>query len=83
MEERQSKEITLEIDKETYTAFKEYCKESQFDQNEIVEHLMDHFVSDSKSVADQMREGYAEMARLNLEISSEFSDCENEVNMNI
>lgn len=83
MRERQSKEVTLEINVETYKEFKAYCQESRFDQNEIIEHLIDHFIHESKTISEKMRDGYAEMAHLNLEISSEFSDCENEVNMNL
>lgn len=80
MEERQSKELTIEIDIETYEEFEAYCKESRFDRNEILEHLMDHFVEESKSMMEKMRTGYSEMAHLNLEITSEFTDIENEVN---
>lgn len=80
MEERQSKELRIEIDIETYEEFETYCKESRFDRNEILEHLMDNFVEESKSMKEKMRAGYSEMANVNLEITSEFTDIENELN---
>lgn len=80
MEERQMKELTIEIDVGTYEEFQAYCEESQFDRNEILEHLMDHFVEESKTMMNKMKQGYAEMAKLNLEITSEFTNIENEVN---
>ncbi|HLQ74843.1 MAG TPA: hypothetical protein VK107_02250 [Alloiococcus sp.] len=83
MEERQMKELTIEIDIETYEEFQAYCDESRFDRNEILEHLMEHFVEESKAMMKKMKDGYAEMAKLNLEITSEFTDCENEVNIHL
>lgn len=83
MEERQMKELTIEIDIETYEEFQAYCDESRFDRNEILEHLMEHFVEESKVMMKKMKDGYAEMAKLNLEITSEFTDCENEVNIHL
>ncbi|EKU93625.1 Uncharacterised protein [Alloiococcus otitis] len=83
MEEQQSKELTVKVDSGTYNAFQAYCEESSFDQDEIVEHLMDRFVDESRMMINQMRKGYAEMANLNLEIAAEFSECDNEVNINL
>lgn len=83
MRERQSKELTITVDVGTYEEFEAYCRESSFDRDEIIQHLMDHFIEESRMMADQMREGYAEMANLNLEITAEFSECDNEVNINL
>ncbi|SUU80166.1 Uncharacterised protein [Alloiococcus otitis] len=44
---------------------------------------MDRFVDESRMMINQMRKGYAEMANLNLEIAAEFSECDNEVNINL
>lgn len=79
MEERQAKELTVTIDSETYEMFEEYCEESRFDRSEILEHLIDHFIQESRPMMEQMRDGYAEMGKLNLEITSEFTSVENEV----
>lgn len=78
MEQHQSKKMTIEVDQRTYEMFKEYCEETNSDKSDIMEGLMQYFLEESMNTMDAMRKGYAEMASINLEISSEFNDCEDE-----
>jgi len=70
--------MTIEIDQQTYELFKEYCEETDSEKSEIVEDLMQYFLDECMNTMDAMRKGYAEMGSINLEISSEFNNCENE-----
>jgi len=79
MEQHQSKKMTIEINQQTYAQFKEYCEETDSEKSEIMEDLMQYFLKKRMNTMDALRKGYAEMGSINLEISSEFNSCENEV----
>jgi CopG family transcriptional regulator/antitoxin EndoAI len=83
MEEQQGKKMIIELDQAVYEKFEEYCAETNAEKSEIMSELLHYFLKDNMNTMDAMRKGYEEMARINLEICSEFDGCENEVHAHI
>lgn len=83
MEEQQGKKMIIEVDQAIYERFERYCEETNIEKSEVMSELLHYFLRDTMNTMDAMRKGYEEMAHINLEICSEFDECENEVHGHI
>lgn len=79
MMEEKDNLYNIHVNSEIYQLIQNFCEESGFDENELVNGVLQHFLKESLNIIDTMRKGYAEMAHINLDISSEFEICEEEV----
>lgn len=70
-----TRSYSVAISAEKVQRMKRVCKEVSLAQTKLASIAIDKFVKDP-NVAQQLMEGYVEMARLNREITSEFTCCE-------
>jgi len=83
MQERHVEKITVELNPQTYDNFREYCEVTNSEKSDIMEDLVNYFLSEYMYTMDAMRKGYEEMGNLNLEICSEFEGCEDEAHSHL
>ncbi|MCC5890495.1 MAG: hypothetical protein JJU01_07985 [Alkalibacterium sp.] len=83
MEEQHNKKMVIELDQSVYEEIEEYCYEENIKESELLSEIFQCFVRDTVNKMDAMRKGYTEMGRINLEICSEFDDCESEAHTHI
>lgn len=73
------KMMVVELDAKIYKKVEQYCKQSNLSEREFMNDVIHCFLKESLKMLDTMRKGYTEMALINLEICTEFDDCETEV----
>lgn len=79
MSSKQKKTLRIDLEPGIYREIEEFCMETDTNENELVAELVQYFLKDGKQMLDTMRNGYMEMARINLEICTEFDGVEAEV----
>lgn len=79
MSSNQNKTLRIEVEPGVYKEIEQFCIETGTSKNELMAELLQYFLKDGKHMLDTMRKGYMEMARINLEICSEFDEVEAEV----
>ena len=75
--------VMIELEAKVYEDMANYCANLDLDIYDFMNELVHYFLRDSLKTLDTMRNGYKEMARINLEICTEFDGCETEVNSHI
>jgi hypothetical protein len=75
---KESKEIVLEIDADTYSMIEEFCDHMNQDGKAILNRLVDESLKEFASNYENLKNGYVEMGNINLEISDAFTVSENE-----
>lgn len=75
----ENKKFELEIDGSTYSVIKEISEQYNFEQEEVLDYVMERALEDFVLAYHEMKNGYLEMAKINLEISNEFAVSEHEV----
>ncbi|OJF91641.1 hypothetical protein [Alkalibacterium sp. 20] len=81
--EEHNKKMTIELEQSVYEEIEEYCKDAKIEESELMNKMLQCFIKDNMNKMDAMRKGYAEMGNINLEICSEFDNCENEIHTHI
>lgn len=79
MSSKQKKTLRIELEPGIYREVEEFCLATDTDEDELMTELVQYFLKDGKHMLDTMRKGYIEMARINLEICTEFDGIEGEV----
>lgn len=74
----ENKKFELEIDGSTYSVIKEISEQYNFEQEEVLDYVMERALEDFVLAYHEMKNGYLEMAKINLEISNEFAVSEHE-----
>lgn len=74
----ENKKFELEIDGSTYSVIKEISEQYNFEQEEVLDYVMERGLEDFVLAYHEMKNGYLEMAKINLEISNEFAVSEHE-----
>lgn len=77
MSERK-KEVTIEIDTNLYSAVKEYSDCAGVSEKNILNYLVSNSLNEFSSNYYNLKKGYVEMGKINLEISDAFTASENE-----
>lgn len=72
------KEITVEIDTSLYSVVEEYSASAGVSEKNVVNYLLSNSLDEFSSDYYQLKKGYIEMAKINLEISNAFIASENE-----
>lgn len=72
------KKFNVEIDEVSFEVIKEVSEEYNYETKDIVDYIMKNALEEFVRVYNDMKNGYMEMATLNLEISNEFAVSENE-----
>lgn len=72
------KKFIVEIDTEAYSVLKEFCDQANEEDYKVVNFLMNRSMEDFISSYNNLKQGYMEMGKINLEISNAFSVSENE-----
>lgn len=73
------KRMIVELDADVYADVRHYCEQLNLSERKFMNELIHCFLEDSIKMLDTMRQGYTEMAIINLEICTEFDGCETEV----
>lgn len=71
--------LEVEVDKEYYSLIKEYSDFIDESETTVVNGLLDFMLQDYASKYNHLKQGYKKMSKINLEISQEFIESENEV----
>lgn len=79
MKTEDKKMMIVDLELEVYEELVSYCTQSDLNERELMNELVHYFLIDGLKMLDTMRKGYKEMARINLDICSEFDECETEV----
>ena len=74
----ESKNFNIEINADAYSVIKEVSEQYDYEDHEVVNYIMEQALKEYVRVYHEMKNGYMEMATLNLEISNEFAVSENE-----
>lgn len=74
----ENKKFELEIDGSTYSVIKEISEQYNFEKEEVLDYVMERALEDFVLAYHEMKNGYLEMAKINLEISNEFAVSEHE-----
>lgn len=74
----ESKKFNVEIDATSYDVIREVCEQYNYEDQEVVNYIMKSALEEYVRVYNEMKNGYMEMASINLEISNEFAVSENE-----
>ena len=74
----ENKKFELEIDGSTYSVIKEISELYNFEKEEVLDYVMERALEDFVLAYHEMKNGYLEMAKINLEISNEFAVSEHE-----
>lgn len=72
------KKFVVEVDAETYSVIAEYCEQANTEDHQVVNFLMNQSLDDFVKGYNNLKQGYVEMGKLNLEISNAFTVSENE-----
>lgn len=72
------KKFVVEVDAETYSVIAEYCEQANTEDHQVVNFLMNRSLDDFVKGYNNLKQGYVEMGKLNLEISNAFTVSENE-----
>lgn len=72
------KKFVVEVDAETYSVIAEYCDQTNEKDYQVVNFLMNQSLDDFVKRYNNLKQGYVEMGKLNLEISNAFTVSENE-----
>lgn len=73
------KKMTVTLNGDVYAQVQSYCEQMSLNENEFMNEIIHCFLEDSLKMLDTMRQGYADMASINLEICTEFEGCDTEV----
>ena len=73
-----NKKVLVEIDEDLYEKIKEYSRCTNQSEKQIVNRLFEHTLRDFEKKYANLKQGYQDMAKINLEISSAFTVSENE-----
>jgi len=74
-----NRKMIVEVNADIYEKIEAYCVQSDLCERSFVDELVQYFLKDNLKMLDAMRRGYTEMARINLDICTEFELCETEV----
>lgn len=74
----EKKEVIVQIDSDIYSAVEEYCEYTGISEENIVNYLVSHSLNEFSSNYYHLKKGYVDMGNINLEISAEFTESENE-----
>lgn len=74
----ESKNFNIEINADAYLVIKEVSNQYNYEDQDVVNCVMKNAFEEFTRVYEEMKNGYIEMAKLNLEISKEFAVSENE-----
>lgn len=74
----ESKNFNIEINADAYLVIKEVSHQYNYEDQDVVNYVMKNAFEEFTRVYEEMKNGYIEMAKLNLEISKEFAVSENE-----
>lgn len=72
-------EVKLEAD--IYEDVAAYCAFFDIDHERFLNEITKTVITEKLNIVDTLREGYLEMAHINLEICREFEACEKEVSV--
>ena len=72
------KKFEVEIDAVSYEAIKAFSEEYNYDDDVIVNYIMENSLKKYVRKYEEMKNGYMEMSKLNLEISNDFAVSEHE-----
>lgn len=72
------KKFEVEIDAVSYEAIKAFSEEYNYDDDVIVNYIMENALKKYVRKYEEMNNGYMEMSKLNLEISNAFAVSEHE-----
>jgi len=82
MSERK-KEVIVEVDTDLYSAVKEYSACAGVSEKNILNYLISTSLNEFSSNYYNLKKGYVEMGKINLEISDAFIASENEAFLKI
>lgn len=74
----ENKKFNIEIDETSYELIREVAVEYNYTDQDIVNYIMENALEEYVRVYNDMKKGYMEMAKINLEISNEFAVSEHE-----
>lgn len=74
----EKKEVTVEIETSLYSVVEEFCENTGISEENVLNYLVDHSLNEFSSNYYNLKKGYIEMGKINLEISAEFTESENE-----
>ncbi|MEY8292353.1 hypothetical protein AAK882_06865 [Carnobacteriaceae bacterium 52-44] len=83
MSDGKKKEVTVEIDKKLYSVVEEYCDYAGLSEKNVVNYLVSNSLNEFSSSYYNLKKGYVEMGKINLEISNAFTVSENEALIHI
>ena len=72
------KELTVKIDYKMYSVLEEYCEYAGVTEEKLVDYLLSNSLNDFSSKYNNLKKGYVEMGKINLEISNAFTASEDE-----
>lgn len=75
----ENKKMIVEVQKDIYREIEAYCAQSDLSERDFIDKLVRYFLNENLKMLDAMRRGYMEMAGINLDICTEFDQCELEV----
>lgn len=73
-----SRKIVIEVDAKLYSLLKEYSDYSNQSEEDVLNRLIDYSLKEYADKYTDLKQGYIEMGKINLEISNAFTDSENE-----
>ncbi len=73
-----SRKIVVEVDAKLYSLLKEYSDYSNQSEERVLNRLIDYSLKEYADKYLDLKQGYIEMGKINLEISNAFTDSENE-----
>lgn len=74
----ESKKFNVEIDASSYEVIKEVSRDYNYEDQEIVNYIVKNSLKEYIRIYNEMKNGYMEMGKINLEISNAFAVSENE-----
>lgn len=78
MDNKNFKIVEVQLEADIYEQVQEYCLLADLEEKELVNNVVKRIVNEKLHIIDTLRKGYAEMAKINLDICNEFEACEKE-----
>lgn len=72
------KEVVIKIDKEIYGRIEEYSHKTDQSEDLVLNRILGHSLKQFEKGYADLKQGYIDMGKINLEISREFTVSENE-----
>lgn len=81
MSKKDMKIVEVKLEADIYEDVAAYCAFFGIDHERFLNEITKTVITEKLNIVDTLREGYLEMAHINLEICREFEACEKEVSV--